>query len=319
MHNTTVSFKISNNLKDEMINFYKDRFIEKKPPYSVFQVKDYDCVTTLYESGKVVFQGIGADIEASYWIELERIKNNRNIKAELKDKKTKTDNKKESDEKELFLNHINTIGSDEVGTGAYFGPIVVTASYVSKDKFMLLTDLGVKDSKKITDEKIIKIAPTLVKEIPHITYTLTPTDYNKFNIHNMNKTKAILHNRALYNLKNKNYDYQEIVVDEFCSPKNYYNYLNEIPYKVTNIYFTPRAENKCLSVAVSSIISRYIYLKEMKRMSQELNMPIPLGAGSDVDQTGLEIVKKYGINKLNDIAKLDFKNTNKIKELLQTK
>ncbi len=319
MHNTTIAFKLSDNLKDEMINFYKDRFVDKKPPYSVFQVKDYDCVTTLYESGKVVFQGIGADIEASYWIELERIRNNRNINSELKDKKNKNDNKKENDEKDLFLNHINTIGSDEVGTGAYFGPIIVTASYVSKDKFMLLTDLGVKDSKKITDEKIIKIAPTLIKEIPHITYTLTPTDYNKFNIHNMNKTKAILHNRALYNLKNKNYDYQKIVVDQFCTPKSYYSYLTEVPYKVTNIYFTPRAENKCLSVAVSSIISRYIYLKEMKKLSQELNMYIPLGAGSDADQTGLEIVKKYGINKLNDVAKLDFKNTDKIKELLQTK
>ena len=28
---------------------------------------------------------------------------------------------------------INSIGSDEVGTGDYFGPIVVTATYVEKE------------------------------------------------------------------------------------------------------------------------------------------------------------------------------------------
>ena len=65
----TIVFKVSDNIKPLMMEFYKDRMLDKKPPYSVFQVKEYDCVITLYESGKVMFQGIGADIEASYWIE----------------------------------------------------------------------------------------------------------------------------------------------------------------------------------------------------------------------------------------------------------
>ena len=79
MNNQTIVFKVSDNLKQQMIDFYQDRFYEKKPPYSVFQVRDYDCIITLYESGKVMFQGLGADIEASYWTEQERIMNNRNI------------------------------------------------------------------------------------------------------------------------------------------------------------------------------------------------------------------------------------------------
>ena len=83
MAQTTIVFKISDNLKKELIDFYQDRFHEKKPPYSIFQVKDIDCVTTLYESGKIMFQGFSADIEASYWMELERIKNNRYINKEL--------------------------------------------------------------------------------------------------------------------------------------------------------------------------------------------------------------------------------------------
>ena len=90
MKQQTIVFKISDNLKKEMIEFYQDRFLDKKPPYSVFQVKDYDCVITLYESGKVMFQGLGADIEASYWTEQERVKNNRDVNAEIdKEKKKK--------------------------------------------------------------------------------------------------------------------------------------------------------------------------------------------------------------------------------------
>ena len=61
----TIVFKVSDNVKPLMIEFYKERSVPNPPPYSILQVKDFDCVTTLYESGKVMFQGIGADIEAS--------------------------------------------------------------------------------------------------------------------------------------------------------------------------------------------------------------------------------------------------------------
>ena len=67
----TIVFKVSDNIKEMMIKHYS-KMNPTKPQYTIFQVKDYDCVTTLYESGKVMFQGIGADIESSYWIEQER-------------------------------------------------------------------------------------------------------------------------------------------------------------------------------------------------------------------------------------------------------
>ena len=312
MAQTTIVFKLSPNLKNEVIDFYKDR-VTSIPPYSVFQVKDFDCVTTLYESGKIMFQGIAADIEASFWIERERILNGRNVSAELaKDLQKKND--KHNDLKDDRFKFISTIGSDEVGTGDYFGPIVVTASYVDiKDKFKL-EEMGIKDSKKLTDEKILSIAPKIIKDIPHTTYILTPLEYNKNGITNMNKIKSILHNKVLYSLVNKdNYDYKQIVVDQFVYPKKYFEHISEIPNKVTNITFTTHAEDKCLSVAVSSVISRYIFLKEMDKLSDELNMPLLKGAGDNVDKQGVEIVKKYGFEKLESIAKLNFKNTEKIK------
>lgn len=316
MKQQTIVFKISDNLKDKVIEFYKDRALEKHPPYSIFQVKDYDCVITLYESGKLMFQGIGADIEASYWMEEERILNKRDLQSELKSEQEKKDKKAEELNDDRFKN-ISTIGSDEVGTGDYFGPIIVTASFVDIKKKSFLYELGVRDSKKITDEKIIAIAPTLIKEFPHVTYILTPSDYNRLGITNMNKVKAILHNKVLYALKEKNYNYDKIVVDQFCYPVKYYEHIKTTPNKVTNITFTTHAEDKCLSVAVSSIISRYIFIKEMEKLTKEMNINIPKGAGANVDEVGVKIVKQYGINKLNELAKLNFKNTEKIKEFLQ--
>lgn len=305
----TIVFKVSDNIKPLMIEFYKDRSIPNPPPYSILQVKDFDCVTTLYESGKVMFQGIGADIEASYWVEEERIKNNRII-----DITTGKDKNKDKPEKKVFIN-TSTIGSDEVGTGDFFGPIVVTATYVSRENIDFLINLGVRDSKKITDDKIKKIAPEIIKKIPYSTFILTNSSYNKnwSEDLNMNKIKAILHNKVLYAMKSKNFDYDKIVVDQFVYPKKYYEHIKDAQEKVTDITFMTKAEDQCLSVAAASIISRYIFLGEMKKLSEEMHIEIPKGAGPNVDEVGIKIAKEHGFDKLKDIAKLNFKNKDKIK------
>ena len=315
MKQQTIVFKVSDNLKDEIVKFYEDRMEDKKPPYSVFQVKDYDCVITVYESGKIMFQGIGADIEASYWTEQERIINKRDVNSEIDKEKEKKEKKAEELNDDRFK-YISTIGSDEVGTGDYFGPVIVTAAYVDIKKKAMLYELGVRDSKKITDAKIIEIAPTLIKEFPHVTFKYDNESYNKNGITNMNTIKAILHNKVLVALtKQDNYNYDKIVMDQFVYPKKYFEHISNAREKVTNITFTTHAEDKCLSVAVASIISRYMFLKEMSKLSKELGMDLPKGAGDTVDHVGALIVKKYGWNKLNSIAKLNFKNTDKIKEL----
>ena len=290
----TISFKVSDKIKPQIIKFYADSKREKTPPYAVFQADSNDTVVTLYESGKIVFQGVSADIDAQIWKDLE----NRLNKDELPDN----------------FDKYSTIGSDEVGTGDYFGPIVVCATYVSKEKTKYLRELKVNDSKKLTDEYIKEIAPKLVKEIPYSAFILTNNDYNNLNhdLINMNKIKAILHNKVLTNLKDKNLEYDFIVVDQFTSPKSYFNYLFTVPSVVKDITFTTKAEGKCLSVACASIISRYIFLKEMDKMSKELGKEIPKGAGEDVDKFAKDIIKDKNITYLTKYVKLNFKNTSRI-------
>ena len=112
------------------------------------------------------------------------------------------------------------------------------------------------------------------------------------------------------------HNYDKIVVDQFVYPRKYFEHIKEAKEKITNITFTTKAESKCASVAVASIISRYIFLLKMKELSQETGLEIPKGANNLVDEVGKEIVKKYGLSKLNTIAKLNFKNYQKIKEML---
>lgn len=308
----TIVFKVSDNVKAKMIKYYEDLKRDKTPPYAVFQAMEADTIITLYESGKVMFQGVSADIDANIWIDLEKKLNNRII--DIKTGKDKND-KKNSTTTDRYLDKFNTIGSDEVGTGDYFGPIVVAASYVDKNKVGFLRELKVMDSKKLTDEAIKKIAPKIMEEIPYSAIVLSNEEYNKYHNKdiNMNKIKAILHNKVLLNMIDKNVEYEKIVVDQFAPPKKYYEYLEDSQRKVTGITFTPKAEDQCLSVACSSIISRYIFLREIAIMSKELGREIPKGAGVAVDQFAKELVLEKGMGILNKTAKLNFKNTDKLK------
>lgn len=291
-----VVFKVNDEIKKKMIEYYKDKKKDKEIPYVVFQAVDHDTVVTLYTSNKVMFQGISADVDASMWKEMMGI----------------TDQPKEDISKYY---HCNSVGSDEVGTGDYFGPIVVTATYVKKENIPDLEMLGVGDSKKISDDKILKIAPIIAKKIKYKSIILSNQEYNeKYSKDvNMNKIKAIMHNKVLYQIMTEEtpmVDY--IIVDEFAREKRYYEYIKESPTIQKNITFMTKAEDKNLAVACASIISRYIFLREFDKLCDKIGIPLVKGAGKDVDTIGEEVVEKYNADILKDIAKLNFKNTERI-------
>ena len=304
----TIVFKPSDNIKEKMIDYYDLLRRDKKPPYSVFQAEEGGTIITLYESGKVMFQGISADIDANMWKDLESHYNNRDIDSELKKKEEKGDDK--------TYYYYDAIGSDEVGTGDYFGPIIVTATLVDKSTRKLLEDLKIMDSKKMTDDKIRRCAPILMNKLPYATFTLSNTKYNEMSSKgfNMNKIKAILHNRVLFELSNKGIPYHKIIVDQFTTPRSYFSYLKQenIEDKVTKITFLTKGESKHLSVAAASVISRYRFLQEMDKLSEKYKVDIPKGASPKVDSVAKKILDTYGKNELSKIVKLNFKNTEKI-------
>lgn len=310
--NDTVVFTLNNNTKMKMIAYYQDKLRPKTPPYAVFQAEEAGTVITLYTSNKVMFQGENAKEDALLWQEFNK---GNDVISEIMNEDKEEGYKNKEDSNSITLpSDITSIGSDEVGTGDYFGPIVVTASYVKKEDIPYLESLGIRDSKKMLDEHILKIVPKIKDKVKHCTIILNNSDYNKVysSDMNMNKIKAILHNKALYSLVKDNVDYDYIVIDEFASEKNYFGYLKDAKNVVRNVTFMTKAEDKVMSVAVSSIISRYVFIKEINKMGNELNILIPKGASSIVDDAGIMIVKKYGKEKLREIAKLNFSNTNRI-------
>lgn len=315
--NNVISFIASEKTQDMMseeLNWCKR---EKTPQYAKWQAKDGDTVITLYESGKVVFQGKDADLSSDFWITTEKINSG---KVDVKNSSTKEKDKKIKEKKSYVNPRIyfsSSIGSDEVGTGDYFGPIVVTAAYVSKENIEFLENIGVKDSKKLNDSQILDIVPKFIKQIEYESIILSNKEYNESYSSdlNMNKIKAILHNKVLFKLSNRINNYEYIIVDQFAEPYVYYNYLKETSNIVKNITFFTKGEDKHLSVACASLISRYIFINEFDKISKNINIELPKGAGDLVDEIGKNIVNKYGIDELKQIAKLNFKNTEKIKEL----
>ena len=247
-----------------------------------------------------MFQGVSADVDAMMWQEMMGVSK---------------EEKKKKEEQNQKYHDCNSVGSDEVGTGDYFGPIVVTASYVTRGDVKFLEELGVCDSKKINDEKILKIAPQIAKRVKYRSLILSNLEYNtKYTKDiNMNKIKSIMHNKVLYQLVHEEQpEYDYIIVDEFAREARYYGYLTGISDVQRDITFMTKAEDKNLAVACSSIISRYIFLKEFDKLSDSLGIPLVKGAGSEVDKIGEEVVEKYGEEKLKEIAKLNFANTKRI-------
>lgn len=295
-----VVIKVNDEIKQKMIEYYKDKVRDKVIPYVVFQAQEEDTVITLYESGKCMFQGTSADVDAAMWgVALENTK----------------EKQEENKKKDKIYYNCSAVGSDEVGTGDYFGPIVVTACYVPKSEIEYLEKLGVGDSKKIDDSKILKIAPEIAKRIKYKSVILSNKEYNEKYTKdiNMNKIKAILHNRVLYELvHSEKLDYDYIIVDEFARENRYYEYIKDQPAIQKGITFLTKAEDKNLAVGCGSIISRFIFLKEFDKLCDSIHIPLPKGAGKDVDTIGEEVVEKYGEDKLKEIAKVNFKNTDRI-------
>ena len=50
-----VVIRVNDEIKQKMIEYYKDKVRDKKIPYVVFQAQEEDTVITMYESGKVMF------------------------------------------------------------------------------------------------------------------------------------------------------------------------------------------------------------------------------------------------------------------------
>ena len=288
--NNTITLKLKSIQEEQLFKTFSE-FQTTPPQYAKWQLKPENCVITCYTSGKTVFQGKDANVYAAAFMQgQDEIPNT------------------------ATTNQYPQAGSDEVGTGDYFGPVCVCASYVTQDNVDFLIKLGVRDSKQMSDADMLKIGPLLMERIPHSLLIVPPQKYNRVHeSNNLNAIKAKLHNQAYINLAKKIELPSFKIIDQFTPETSYYRYLKNEPQIIRGIHFETKAEDKYLSVAVGSIISRYGFLKTWEEMEQKYNMTLPKGSGDKVDIVAQEFVERYGFERLGEIAKLHFKNTEKIR------
>ena len=204
------------------------------------------------------------------------------------------------------LSSLNRIGIDESGKGDYFGPLVIAAVFVTPALEQDLALMQVRDSKKISDGRILELAPDIRLLCPHSLVAIGPQRYNELyaKIKNLNRLLAWGHARALENLLQQ-VECDLAIADQFGDERLILNALQEKGKQIRLVQRT-KAESD-LAVAAASILARAEFLQRLDRLSQELNTTLPA-----VELAGRMVVKKYGRDRLGTVAKLHFKTTKQV-------
>ena len=283
-----------------VMTFYQD-YQSSAPNEHVRFFAKTDVVTiTLYHSGKLVFQGEDAEAEYKMWDAMLG-----GTEQPIRTKRPEYN--------DYFY---PSIGSDEVGKGDVFGPVVICAAYLPIDQIERIKRLGIQDSKTLSDDVIRQIGKELIDLVPYSVLTLHNEKYNELvrQGYNLNKMVAYLHNRAILNVYNKINGTPDVFQDQFTEERLYYRYLADEKQVYKKVTFLTKAESKYASVAIASIIARYAFLQQFDHLSKDAGYPLKKGAGAPVDIVLKQILQEKGLGYLEPYAKLNYNN---IKRMLQ--
>lgn len=290
---STKTLMVPEALLTKIKDFYLDHEEKSPHPSIIFFAKLEQFTVSVYQSKaekcKVMYQGFNFDEDAALWL------------------------KNEPDAKPALAHY----GSDEVGTGDFFGPVVVTASLVQEKDVAFLTELGVTDSKLIPDATILKMADQMTGRIAHVTTIVNPLKYQSMVAKglNLNEIKAKLHHHALLTLKEKVNIDAPMIIDQFASEAKFHSYLvGQKP--IPNLILKEKAETQFLAVAASSILARAKFIRAMNDLGRLFTVKIPFGASEKVEQFAYEFAQHHGIETLKGICKTNFKTLKKITDRL---
>ncbi|MEX0380195.1 ribonuclease HIII [Leuconostoc sp. MS02] len=294
----------------KMATFYAPNSTQNLPNGAFFAAKNKTASIIGYKSGKVMFQGPGFANEAALW------------QSGIGATDPKMIGKKSTTPGINIPTNFadwSVLGSDEVGAGAYFGPLTTAAVFVDKENMGWVRQLGIADSKTLTDAKMRQIAPEIIAKLPHHVVNLMPEKYNSLQPNNnVNQMKAISHNFALGKVLEKILPTvpDGILIDQFAQESTYFKYLHNAKQANVvrkDVYFTTKGEQYHLSVAAASILARVVELDALDALSKEAGIRLPIGAGKEVDIVAAKLLNK-GVD-LNHFAKLHFANTLKAEKL----
>jgi ribonuclease HIII len=271
----------------------KQGFVFKSMQHAFWTAQNNGVTVTFYLSGKILVQG--KNIE-------NILENFLGVKKTPVEKSTP-----------LIKQHECWIGTDESGKGDYFGPLVVAGVLVDQNNLEEFKKLGIKDSKKINDETIQKLAVKIKANSVFSVITINPAKYNQLysKFKNLNNLLAWGHARAIENILEKK-ECKNAISDKFGNESLIKNALMTHG-KTINLEQRVRAEDD-IAVAAASILARNEFVQRIKKLSQEYDIILQKGCSDKVKQQARLFIEKHGFESLSNVAKLHFKTTEELKK-----
>ncbi len=204
------------------------------------------------------------------------------------------------------------IGLDESGKGDYFGALVISAVFMDGETEDKLVASGVRDSKLLSDNRIIALAEQIKTLCPHFVVPIEPKRYNELyaKVKNLNRLLAWGHAWTLENLLEK-VSCDLAIVDKFGDESYVRAALKGKGRQITVIQQTHAEADT--AVAAASILARARFVQNMEQLSKKVGKTLPKGASNpSIVVIGRELVAVHGKDILNEIAKLHFKTTEAI-------
>lgn len=211
------------------------------------------------------------------------------------------------------------IGCDETGSADFFGPLCVVACYIDERDFDWLVSIGIKDPKEYSDQEIVDTAKEIKDRMIYSLLILDNSHYNQMASegNNLANIKAKLYNQAVTNVMQKvQMTVKTKVINQFVSPKTYYNYLKSEVIVVKDLAFEQKGEENYLGIMCANILSRYAYLQYFSNMSKSLKIKLPRGTATSVEHIAVDIANKYGEKMLTKVTKTNMTNFKRVKETL---
>lgn len=276
-----------------------DGFTFRSAPHALWSAGGPGVSVTYYKSGKLLAQGKGADDFGATYLEAEDFES-AVAAAPPEDRVTGP-----------------TVGSDETGKGDYFGPLVVAGFLVLPEDVPVLRELGVRDSKQVSDSEARAIAAQLRDGYGDRAEVIAigPARYNELHGQfgrNLNRLLAWAHGQVIEAIRSR-HTVEKAVVDRFANEKLVEDQLRKRGIEIC-LEQRPRAESHP-AVAAASILARARFLGELERLGRECGMKLPKGAGDPVDAVARRLFHEGGLDRLRPVAKLHFRNTLKAQGL----
>ena len=215
------------------------------------------------------------------------------------------------EQERLFPPAKGHIGTDESGKGDYFGPLVIAGFFLPDGQADVLRELGVKDSKRTSDNRCLEIAEVLKAGYKHAVIAIGPEKYNELydKLRNLNRLLAWGHARAIENILEV-VDCVLAVTDQFGDKAWVLNALMK-KGRTIELVQNPRAEED-MAVAAASILARAEFLKRLSFLTKDFGLELPKGASSLVEDAAVKLVERDGPEVLGKVAKLHFKTTGRV-------